>query len=76
MWFKRSMSIAQQLITIYNSTVHKNKSYAAVNVFRLFVPLVKPGRSSYIRSWLNDTEVPGISAWPRTTPTGHEGGGI
>ena len=25
MWFKRSMSIAQQLIPIYNTTVHKNK---------------------------------------------------
>ena len=25
MWFKHSMSIAQQLIPIYNTTVHKNK---------------------------------------------------
>ena len=32
MWFKHSMSIAQQLIPIYNTTVHKNKSSVALNV--------------------------------------------
>ena len=32
MWFKHSMSIAQQLIPIYNTTVHKNKSTFAFNV--------------------------------------------
>ena len=32
MWFKHSMSIAQQLITIYNTTMHKNKSNVALNV--------------------------------------------
>ena len=37
-WLKHSMSITQQLIAIYNTTVHKNKSYAALNVAELFVP--------------------------------------
>ena len=32
MWFKHSTSIAQQLIPIYNTTVHKNKGYVALNV--------------------------------------------
>ena len=32
MWFKHSMSIAQQLIPIYNTTVHKNKTNVALNV--------------------------------------------
>ena len=32
MWFNHSMSIAQQLMPIYNTTVHKNKSTAALNV--------------------------------------------
>ena len=35
MWFKHSMSmsIVQQLIPIYNTTVHKNKTnYVALNV--------------------------------------------
>ena len=41
MWFKHSMSIAKQLIPIYNTTVHKNKSYVALNVAKLFVPYVK-----------------------------------
>ena len=41
MWFKQSMSIAQQLIPIYNITVHKTKSYIALNVVKLFVPKVK-----------------------------------
>ena len=36
MWFKHSMSIAQQLIHIYNTTVHKNKSYVALNVANWF----------------------------------------
>ena len=27
MWFKHSMSIAPQLIPIYNTTVHKNKRF-------------------------------------------------
>ena len=38
MWFKHSMSIAQQLIPIYNTTVRKNKSYGAFNPVKLFVP--------------------------------------
>ena len=32
MWFKHSMSIAQQLMPIYNIIVHKNKSDVALNV--------------------------------------------
>ena len=32
MWFKYSKSIAQQLIHIYNTTVHKRKSDVALNV--------------------------------------------
>ena len=32
MWFKHSMSIAQQLIPICNITVQKNKGYIALNV--------------------------------------------
>ena len=40
MWFKYSMSIAQQLIPIYNTTVHKNKTNVALNVVKLFVPKV------------------------------------
>ena len=38
MWFYHSMSIAQQLIPIYNITVDKNKSYVALNVAKLLVP--------------------------------------
>ena len=30
--FQHSMSIAQQLIPIYNTTVHNSKSYVALNV--------------------------------------------
>ena len=37
-WFKHSMSIAQQLRPIYNTAVHKNKSYVALNVVNLFLP--------------------------------------
>ena len=36
MWFKHSMSIAQQLIPIYNTTVHKNKTIVALNVVNCF----------------------------------------
>ena len=32
MWFKHSMSIAQQLMSIYNTTEHKNKSTVVANV--------------------------------------------
>ena len=32
LWFKYIMSIAQQLIPIYNTTMHKNKSIIALNV--------------------------------------------
>ena len=32
MWFKHSMSIVHQLVPIYNTIVHKNKSYVALNV--------------------------------------------
>ena len=32
MWFKHSMSIAQQLIPIYNTTVYKNNVMIALNV--------------------------------------------
>ena len=32
MWFKHSTSIAQQLILIYNTTVHENKSNVALDV--------------------------------------------
>ena len=39
MLFKHIMSIAQQLmIPIYNTTVHKNESYVALNVVKLLVP--------------------------------------
>ena len=31
MWFKHSMSIALQLLPIYNTNVHKNKSAVALN---------------------------------------------
>ena len=31
MWFKHSVSIEQQLIPIYNTTVHKNKTNVALN---------------------------------------------
>ena len=37
MWFKHSMSIAQQLIRIYNTTVHKDKSNISLNLVKLFV---------------------------------------
>ena len=40
LWFKHSMSIPKQLIPIYNTTVHKNKSYVALIVLILFVPKV------------------------------------
>ena len=40
MRFKHSMSIAQQLMPIYNTTVHKNKSAVALNV-AMFVPKLK-----------------------------------
>ena len=40
MWFKHSMTIAQQLMPIYNTTVHKNKSAVALNV-AMFVPKLK-----------------------------------
>ena len=33
MWFRHSMNIVQQLMPIYNTTVHKNKSFVAFNVF-------------------------------------------
>ena len=33
-----NMSIAQQMIPIYNTIVHKNKSYGALNMAKLFVP--------------------------------------
>ena len=32
MWFKHIMSIAQQLMPIYNTIVHKNKTIVALNV--------------------------------------------
>ena len=32
MWFKHNMSIAQQLIPVYNTTVRKNKCSVALNV--------------------------------------------
>ena len=32
MWFKHSMNIAQQLMPIYNNTVHKNNSNIALTV--------------------------------------------
>ena len=32
MWFKHIMSIAQQLMPIYNTIVHKNKSTIDLNV--------------------------------------------
>ena len=32
MWFKHSMSIAQQLMPIYNTTLHKNKITVALNM--------------------------------------------
>ena len=38
MRFKHSMSITQQLIPIYNTTVHKNKSNVVLNVIKLLVP--------------------------------------
>ena len=38
MRFKRSMNIARQLMPIYNTTVHENKTYVALNVVKLFVP--------------------------------------
>ena len=40
MWFKHIMSIAQQLIPIYNTDVHKNNIFVALNVVKLFVPYV------------------------------------
>ena len=52
MWFKHSVSNAQQLIPIYNTTVYKNKSYVALNVVKLFVPYInlRPTSSSFIFS--------------------------
>ena len=32
MWFKHSMIITKQLIPIYNTNMHKNKSIFALNV--------------------------------------------
>ena len=51
MLFLHSMSIAQQLIPIYNTTVHKNKSYVALNVANVFVPQVKD--TNMPQGWLN-----------------------
>ena len=36
MWFKHSIGIAQQLISIYNTTMYKNMSYVALNMVKLF----------------------------------------
>ena len=41
MLFKHSMSITQQLIPIYNTTVHKKKNNVAPNLAELFLPQVK-----------------------------------
>ena len=38
MLLKYNMSTAQQLIYIYNTTVHKNKTYDAYDVVKLLVP--------------------------------------
>ena len=38
MWFKNSKSIAQQLILIYNTLVHKKKTNVTLNVVKLLVP--------------------------------------
>ena len=37
MFFRHSMSIAQQLMPIYNTTVHKNKINVALNLMWLTV---------------------------------------
>ena len=37
MLFRRSMSIAQQLMPIYNTTLHKNKTNVALNLMWLTV---------------------------------------
>ena len=39
MFYKYSMSIAQQLMPIYNIIVHKNKSNIALNIAKLLVLL-------------------------------------
>jgi len=43
MLFRHSMNIAQQLITIYNITVHENKIYVALSVSEA-VGAIRQGR--------------------------------
>ena len=62
MLLQHSMSIAQQLMPIYNIILHKNKSYGAINVGKLLVlwytnmPQVRKSPSDYF-SILNDGKV-------------------
>ena len=70
MWFKRSVIITEQLILIYNTTEHKNKSYVALNVVKLLchklkTPTGHKGRSICIRKIVTT----GIKPRPFTTWT-------
>ena len=47
MWFKHIMSIAQQLIPIYNTTVHKIKSIFALNMAEHSLLMINSSTCTY-----------------------------
>ena len=49
MLFKHSMSIAQQLIPIYNTTLYKNKTNVAINLMWLTVECYETGINGHFR---------------------------
>ena len=58
MWFKDSMSIAQQVMPIYNTTTHKNKSNLSLTLMWLTVGVIislerrdSQWRSNIQRTW-------------------------
>ena len=54
MWFKHSMSITQQLMPIYNTTAHKNKSTVALNVANVCASYSHKGGNNWIFNSLFD----------------------
>ena len=49
MWFKHSMSLAQQLMPIYNTTVHKNMTNVAFRIWRNLDFFWKWVKDNYVR---------------------------
>ena len=66
MWFKHSMSIAQQLIPIYNTTVHKNKSKVTINLRHQYAP-----SGLYFKASAEAVEIPLDDLIQVVSVTGH-----